>query len=125
VTWFKRSLDVNGEIRAVHGPDLILLTASRDTITIDVPHLRLGALLKSVKTFGGKARRVKALGDLSAALNATDLSVHFRLAQKIVAKVGADARPGPLSRLVGMLVGVAPLEIRPAIIAALFKSRRV
>jgi hypothetical protein len=124
VTWFERSVDVKGEIRAVHGHDLILLTASRDTVTIDVPHLRLRALLKTVKTLGGKARRVKALGGVSTALHATDLSVHFRLAQKTVAKVGADAHPGPLSRLVGRVVGVAPLEIRPAIIAALFKSRR-
>ncbi len=122
MTGFERPLHVNGEIRAVHGEDVISVTASRDTLTIDLPHLR--ALLQSVKSVGGKARRVKTIAILDAGLQATRLTVHFRMAERIVARLGADARPGPLSRLVGALVGVVPLEIRPAIIAALFQFRR-
>ncbi len=122
MTWFERALDVNGEIRAVHGDDVILFKASGDTVTMDLPHLR--ALLKSVKSVGGKARRVKTIAIAYTALHATSLTMHFRMADKIVAKLGADAHPGPLSRLLGMLVGVAPLEIRPVIIATLFRFRR-
>ncbi len=122
MTWFERALDVDGEVRAVHGNDVILIKASGDTVTMDLPHLR--ALLQSAKSVGGKARRVKTIATVDAGLHATRLTMQVRMADRIVARLGADAHPGPLSRLVGKMIGVAPLEIRPAILIALFQFRR-
>lgn len=45
---------------------------------------------------------------LPALLTATDLTVEVRVRDRIVAVAGADARPGPLSRL----FGISPLEVR-------------
>ena len=46
----------------------------------------------------------------AALLVATDLTTEVRVHGRTVAVVGADARPGPLSRR----LGVAPAEVRPA-----------
>ena len=121
MTGFNRSLDVNGEIRAVHGHDVVLLTARRDMITIDIPRLR--GLLGSFRRLGGKDRRTKSMAAVAAGLDSANLTLRFRMADKTVAKLGAEAHPGPLSRLVGILLGVSPLEIRPTIIPALFQFR--
>ena len=43
------------------------------------------------------------------ALQLVDLTVHFRLMGRIIARLGAKAHPGLLS----WALGVRPLEIRP------------
>ena len=125
MTKFKRLLDVNGEIRAVHGNHAVVLTARRETITVDLPHLR--GLLGHVRGFGGRDSRdskVVRFGRVAAGLQATGMTLHFRMADRIIAKMGTESHPGLLSRLVGRVLGVTALEIRPAIISALFQSRR-
>jgi hypothetical protein len=47
---------------------------------------------------------------LAALLGTTDLTVEVRVRNRIVAVAGVGARPGPVSRW----LGVAPIEARPA-----------
>jgi hypothetical protein len=49
-----------------------------------------------------------AAGPLSTLLETTDLTVEIRVRDRTVAVAGAGARPGPLSRQ----LGIAPLEAR-------------
>ncbi len=106
-------LDVAGEIRAVVADDTVVVSAREKTITVDVPNLRVGLVAwkggrASLRGAGGRKRRAATISRASAALRLTDLNVQLRLAGGTMAVLGADARPGPLSRL----LGVAPLEIR-------------
>ncbi len=106
-------LDVAGEIRAVVADDTVVISARNKTITVDVPNLRVGLVaLKGGRTTlrgaGGRKRRATTISRASAALRLTDLNVQLRLAGGTMAVLGADARPGLLSRI----LGVAPLEIR-------------
>jgi hypothetical protein len=65
--------------------------------------------------FGSVPDAVRALRNrpadsdgLSALLTTTDLTVEVRVRDRIVAVVGADATPGPLSRV----LGASPVEVR-------------
>jgi hypothetical protein len=101
-------LDISGELTAVIGDDAILITAMGDTILVDFPRWRLG--LMSLRRSGRRAQRENALQRVHVPLNLADLTVHFRLMGRIVARLGAKAHPGWLS----WVLGVRPLEIRPA-----------
>ncbi len=106
-------LDVAGEIRAVVADDAVVISARKKTISVDVPNLRVGLLAlrgarATLRGAGGRQRRATTISRASAALGLTDLNLEFRLAGGTMAVLGADARPGILSRL----LGVAPLEIR-------------
>jgi len=100
-------LDIAGKLQAVLGHDTFLLTGAGDTILVDLPRWRLG--LTTLRRSGGRAQREKALQRVHRALELADLTVHFRLRKRDVARLGARARPGLLSRA----LGVRPLEIRP------------
>jgi hypothetical protein len=56
---------------------------------------------------------------MQATLQLVDLTVHFRLMGRIVAKLGAGARPGVWS----WVLGVRPLEIRPAGVLSVVATR--
>ena len=106
-------LDVAGEIRAVVADDAVVISARQKTITVDVPNLRVvpvawRAARATLRGAGGSERRAATISRASAAMRLTDLNVQLRLAGGTMAVLGADARPGVLSRL----LGVAPLEIR-------------
>lgn len=71
---------------------------------------RLSLQFRSVSDALRAARRRPAGADaLSATLTAADLTAEVRVRDRIVVVVGTDARPGPLSRL----LGAAPAEVRP------------
>ncbi len=118
----KRSLDIVGEIRATCANETVLVTADHDTITVDLP--RLSVATGKLKGKGTRAWRLNAMHEIDKGLNRTNLRLRFLLADRIIARLGTDARPGPISRFLGKLFGWAPLEIRPAILVALLKPRR-
>jgi len=115
-------LDVVGEIRATCASETVRVTADHDTITVDLPGL--GAATGKLKGVATRAWRLNAMHRIDAGLKHTHLRLRFVLADTIIAKLGAGARPGPISRFLGALFGWAPLEIRPAILVALLKPRR-
>jgi hypothetical protein len=118
----KPSLDIVGEIRAICANETVLVTADHDTITVDLP--RLGVITGKMKGEGARAWRLNAMHKIDGGLKRTNLRLRFLLADRIIARLGADARPGPISRFLGKLFGWAPLEIRPAILVAFLKPRR-
>ncbi len=118
----KRALDIVGEIRATCANETVRVTADHDTLTIDLP--RLGVVTGKLKGAGTRAWRLNALHKIDGGLNRTHLRLRFVLADRLIARLGTDAHPGPISRFLGKLFGWAPLEIRPAILVALLKPRR-
>ena len=101
------ALDVAGEVKADLSDDTVLITAAHDTILVDLPRWRVG--FASWRTSGKRAQREKSLGRVHATLQRTDLTVHFQLTGRNVARLGAKAHPGLLS----WALGVRPLQIRP------------
>ncbi len=118
----KCALDIVGEIHATCASETVRVTAEHDTITVDLP--ALGAATGKLSRVGTRAWRLQAMHQIDAGLKRTHLRLRFVLADIIIARLGAGARPGPISRLLGGLFGWAPLEIRPAILVALLKPRR-
>ena len=109
-------LAVAGKVQAVVADQAILVTARENTVTVDLPNLRAGMV--ALRGAGGRKQRAKTLIRAGAALQFTDLNVEFRLAGGAMALLGADARPGLLSRLLGL----APLEIRLSAMVSLVRA---
>ena len=118
----ERSLDIVGEIRATCVNETVLVTANHNTITVDLP--RLGVATGKLKDEATRAWRMNAMYKIDGGLKRTNLRMRFLLADRTIARLGTDARPGPISRFLGKLFGWAPLEIRPAILYVLLKPHR-
>jgi hypothetical protein len=106
VVLLRLPLDIVGEVQAAVAQETVLITGRKDTITVDIPRLRVGLL--GLRAAGGREQRSKILSRADAALQVASLSVRFRMAGGTVAMLGSAARPGLLSRLLGL----APLEVR-------------
>lgn len=109
-------LDIVGEVQAIIAEETVQITASTDTITVDVPSVRV--VLLALRSLGRRKQRSNRISRADAALQATWQSVRFRIAGSTVAMLGFAARPGILSRL----LGVAPLEIRLSGLLVLLRS---
>ncbi len=99
-------LEIVGEVHAAVADETVLITASSDTITVDFPSLRVGLL--ALRGVGRRKQRSETISRASVVLRLTALSVQFRLAGGTVAILGSAARPGTVSRFLGL----APLEIK-------------
>ena len=87
--------------------DQFLVNAKDGAIVVDLPSLRAGlAVMRLQLVRGGWGQLFTQAQRGIAGVN---LSVQFRLAGKIVARLGADTRPGIVSRLFGL----GPLELQP------------
>jgi hypothetical protein len=109
-------LDVVGEVQAALGNDTVVINAARDTILVDLPGWRVG--LTPWRRSGRRVQREKALRRAHAMLQLADLTVHVRLMGRIVARLGAKARPGLLS----WALGVRPLQIIPSAVLGLIRA---
>jgi len=109
--------------RPVNGTDARApLSVATDDLTLTVEGVDLDVrstgdrLFVEVATVRDAVRVARSLPEdadargPSALLLATDLTAEIRVRGRTVALIGADARPGPLSRR----LGVAPAEIRVA-----------
>ncbi|MFB6228734.1 MAG: peptide ABC transporter ATP-binding protein [Halobacteriales archaeon] len=88
----------------------LTLTVNGAEATVESTGERLlvsfGSLPDGIRALRGQ--RESAAGPISTLLETTDLTVEIRIRGRTVAVAGADARPGVLSRQ----LGVAPLEAR-------------
>jgi hypothetical protein len=109
-------LDIVGEVQVHLNDEAILVTAEHDAILVDLPRRQLG--LGALRSSGRRAHREKVLQRMQATLQLADLTVHFRLMGRIVGRLGTGARPGVLS----WVLGVRPLEIRPAEVLSLITA---
>ena len=110
------ALDFAGEVQAALGSDTVVINAAHDTILVDLPRWRVG--LTTWRRSGRRAQREKVLQGVHAMLQLADLTVQFRLMGRIVARLGAKARPGLLS----WALGVRPLQIRPVGVLSLITA---
>lgn len=99
-------LEVVGEVRAAVADETVLITASGDTISVDIPSLRVGLL--ALRGVGRRKQRSETISRANVVLQLTALSAQFRMAGGTVAILGSAARPGRVSRFLGL----EPLEIR-------------
>ena len=99
-------LDIVGKIKAAVADETVLIAASKDTITVDIPSLRVGWL--ALRGTGRGKQRSQAISRADTTLQVMSQSVCIRMGGGTVAMLGSAARPGTLSRLLGL----APLEIR-------------
>ena len=109
-------LDVAGEVQVLVADQTVRVTAIKNTITVDIPTLRVGMV--ALRGVGRRKQRATMISRLGAALHFADLSVQFRVAGGTIATLGAGARPGLLSRL----LGVAPLQITWSGVGSLLRS---
>ncbi len=109
-------LEIVGEVHAAVADETVVITASSDTITIDIPSFRVGLL--ALRGVGRGKQRSKTISRANAVLQLTALSAQFRMAGGTVAMLGSAARPGAVSRILGL----APLEIRLSGLFSLLRS---
>src|SRR5215207_3161272 len=111
-------LDIVGEVQASLNDAAVLVTAEHDTILVDLPKWQIGLI--ALRRSGRRADREEVLQRMQATLQLADLTVHFRLMGKIVARLGTEARPGVWS----WVLGVRPLEIKPAGVLSVITTLR-
>jgi len=109
-------LEIVGEVHAAVADETVLITASSDTITVDIPSLRVGLL--ALRGVGRGKQRSETISRANVVLQLTALSVQFRMAGGTVAILGSAARPGAVSRVLGL----APLDIRLSGLFSLLRS---
>ena len=103
-----RPLAVTADLRlAVDGHD-VRITGEARRLVVDLPSLRAGAVLLRSGPF--RIRRAARLAGLNRALRAAGLTAEVRVAGAPFARLGLEARPGGLARLLRL----GDLEMRPA-----------
>ena len=85
----------------------IVVRADDGLIIVELPNLRTGRVL--LKTWSVRREGVKLLEGAQAKLADSDLRLEFRMAGRMIARIGMGVRPSLASRLLGL----RPLEIRP------------
>ena len=102
-------LDVLADLNlAVDGED-ISIEGDGDRIVVDLPSLRAGRRLVNSGPFA-LGRRSAQMNQLHRSLQGAGLSVEVRLQGDPIARVGAGAQPGLLSRALDL----GAVEVRPA-----------
>ena len=111
-------LDLHADLVVEHGGrEALRLRGDGAVIEATVPNLRAMWLLLSRAAPRGTHRR-HALARLAALLAAVDAGVEVRVAAYPVARIGAGARGGALSRVLGL----QNVELRPrALLRALLR----
>lgn len=88
--------------------ETISVSAEDNLVIVDLPDFWTSrALVK--RQFPNRANRETSIDQLHNGLKQTDLSVEFRVARRLVARLNPQSRPNLLSRL----LGVAPVELLP------------
>ncbi|MFT6924704.1 MAG: hypothetical protein ACJAZP_000262 [Psychromonas sp.] len=110
-------LDVSGRLSLTdENGKQILVTAEKQTITVTLPSLWVGHPM--LRQLSNRRQRTSMMENIYGGLKHADLMIEFRIADRIIALVGPQSRPGFLSHLVGF--GPVELKIVP-ILLSLFK----
>jgi len=102
-------LEVLADLRLAVDGEPIDIRGDGDRIVVDLPSLNAGRRLLSSGPFGTENRR-KRLQQAQEALDLAGLTVEVRLQNEVIARAGAGARPGALSRILNL----GSVEVRPA-----------
>jgi serine kinase of HPr protein (carbohydrate metabolism regulator) len=74
-------LEIVGEVHAAVADETVLITASSDTITVDIPSLRVGLL--ALRGVGRGKQRSETISRANVVLQLTALSVQFRMREEL------------------------------------------
>jgi hypothetical protein len=95
----------------------IVVQAGDGLITVELQNLSAGRAL--FKTRPVSHERMRLVRDIQARLTGSNQCLEFRIADRMIAKLGVGARSSIASRLLGL----RPLEIRPfEMLLAIIKS---
>lgn len=114
-----RALSVLADLSlALDGED-VAIRGEGDRVIIDLPSLQAGRALFQAGPFSSEGRRA-GLATLNVFLRETDLTVDVQYAGETVVRLGAQAQPNAVARLLNL----GEIEVRPAkSVRAAFRRR--
>lgn len=110
-------LDVSAQLSLTdeNGKEISVI-AEKEIITVTLPSLWVGRPI--LRQLSNRRQRTWMMEHFHYSLKHADLMVEFRIADRIIALIGPQSRPGLLSRIMGF--GPVELKIVP-ILLSLFK----
>ncbi len=112
----KGTLDIESSLQLEIDGETADIRGEGDTLVIDVPSRHMArSFLSGLPPAGRKRKTVRQMDDL---LQAVGLTIDIRVEGDTVAKAGRRAKPGGLSRLVGL-----PVEVPVSAVVAELKQR--
>ena len=110
-------LDVSAQLSLTdeNGKEISVI-AEKEIITVTLPSLWVGRPI--LRQLTNRRQRTGMMEHFHYSLKHADLMVEFRIADRIIALIGPQSRPGLLSRIMGF--GPVELKIVP-ILLSLFK----
>jgi hypothetical protein len=112
------TLEILGELLVEAGPHALRVEARGATIEVELPNIKAGWELW--RQFANGRQRRRTLGGLDQALRSAGLTVRVMAAGILVGILGAEARPG----LVSQILGVAPVELKLGGVLAASRFKR-
>ena len=114
-----RALSVLADLSLALDDEDIAIRGDGDRVIIDLPSLQAGRALFQAGPFAQTERRA-GLATLNTVLRETELTVDVRYAGETVVRLGAEAQPNA----VGRLLNLGDVEVRPAqSVRAAFRRR--
>lgn len=104
-----RALNVLADLSLALEDEDIAIRGEGDRIIVDLPSLRAGQALLRAGPFSQVQRRA-GVAQANTVLREVGLTVDVRYAGEIVARLGTDARPNAVARLLNL----GDVEVRPA-----------
>jgi hypothetical protein len=104
-----RSLHVLADLTLTVEGEQVAIRGEGDRIVIDLPSLQAGRKLAQAGPFS-QTQRAEGVARLHEILTSQNLTAEVRLYGDVLARVGAEARPGAISRLLNL----GAVEVRPA-----------
>ena len=102
-------LEVLADLQVAIDGEAIDVQANGDRVVVDLPSLRAGRRILAAYPFSS-AKRPRSTDRLDDALQIAGLTVEVRLQGETVARIGEEAQPGQLARLLNL----NGIEVRPA-----------
>jgi len=103
-----RALNVLADLSLALEDEDIAIRGEGDRIIVELPSLNAGRALLKAGPFS-QAQRRSGLAEANSVLREVGLTIDVRYAGEIVARLGADARPNAVARLLNL----GDVEVRP------------
>jgi hypothetical protein len=111
-------LDVSGRLSLTdENGETILLSAEKEIITVMLPSMWVGRPI--LRQLTNRRQRSWMIENVHGGLKLADLMIEFRIADRVIALIAPQSRPGLVSRILGF--GPVELKIVP-ILLSLFKT---
>ena len=100
---------------AAENGEEISVNAEKEIITVILPNLWIGRSV--LKQFSSREKRGEMLDNLHGGLKYADLTIQFRISQRLIAQLRPQSRSSFLSRFLGF--GPVELKIVPILLSLL------